>query len=99
MAKNTFTLPLSTYSDIKKMSYEEMAKWAADLFAKGVKAGKSSVTSEEAFVASLCAVLKSTFDIGDTRAEAIIKRLAIIFAEENEKRTDEEGGGNEGKSI
>ena len=34
-----YTLPLSTYSDLKKMSYEDMAKWAADLFAKGVKAG------------------------------------------------------------
>ena len=74
-----YTLPLSTYSDIKKMSYEEMAKWAADLFAKGVKAGKASVTSEEAFVASLLAVLKSTFDIGDTRAKAIIKRLGEIL--------------------
>ena len=79
MAKNTFTLPLSTYSDLKKMSYEDMAKWAADLFAKGVKAGKASVTSEEAFVYSLAAVLKSTFDIGDTRAEAIIKRLGEIL--------------------
>ena len=74
-----YTLPLSTYSDIKKMSYENMAKWAADLFAKGVKAGKASVTSEEAFVASLSAVLKSTYDIGDTRAEAIIKRLGEIL--------------------
>ena len=74
-----YTLPLSTYSDIKKMSYEDMAKWAADLFAKGVKAGKASVTSEEAFVASLCAVLKSTYDIGDTRAEAIIKMLGEIL--------------------
>ena len=74
-----YTLPLSTYSDLKKMSYEEMAKWAADLFAKGVKAGKASVDSESAFVYSLAAVLKSTFDIGDTRAEAIIKRLGEIL--------------------
>ena len=74
-----YTLPLSTYSDIKKMSYEDMAKWAADLFARGVKAGKASVTSEEAFVYSLAAVLESTFDIGDTRAEAIIKRLGEIL--------------------
>ena len=74
-----YTLPLSTYSDIKKMSYEEMAKWVADLYAKGVKAGKASVTSEEAFVASLGAVLKSTYDIGDTRAEAIIKMLGKIL--------------------
>ena len=34
-----YTLPLSTYSDIKKMSYENMAKWAADLFAKGSEGG------------------------------------------------------------
>ena len=74
-----YTLPLSTYSELKKMSYEEMAKWAADLFAKGVKAGKASVTSESAFVYSLAAVLKSTFDIGDTRAEAIIKRFGEIL--------------------
>ena len=74
-----YTLPLSTYSDLKKMSYEDMAKWATDLFAKGMKAGKASLTSEEAFVASLLSVLKSTFDIGDTRAEAIIKRLGEIL--------------------
>ena len=74
-----FELTLPTYGYIKKMSYEDMAKWTADLFAKGVKAGKASVTSEEAFVASLRAVLKSTFDIGDTRAEAIIKRLGEIL--------------------
>ena len=74
-----YTLPLSTYSDLKKMSYEDMAKWAADLFAKGVKVGKASVTSEEAFVFSLRAVLESVYDIKSTRAEAIIKRLGEIL--------------------
>ena len=67
------------YAAIKSMNYEDMAKWAADLYAKGVKAGKASVTSEEAFVASLGAVLKSTYDIGDLRAAAIIKQLAKIL--------------------
>ncbi len=74
-----YILPLSTYSDVKKMNYEDLAKWAADLFAKGVKAGKASLTSEEAFVASLAAVLKSTYDIGDLRAKAIIEQLAKIL--------------------
>ena len=75
-----YILPLSTYSDIKKMNYDEKAKWSADLFAKGVKAGKASVTSEEAFVASLAAVLKSTYDIGDLRAKAIIEQFAKILS-------------------
>lgn len=74
-----YILPLSTYSDVKKMSYDDMAKWAADLYQKGVKAGKASVTSEEAFVASLGSVLKSTYDIGDLRAKAIIKQFAKIL--------------------
>ena len=74
-----YILPLSTYSDIKKMDYEELAKWAADLYQKGVKAGKASVTSEEAFVASLGSVLKSTYDIGDLRSKAIIEQFAKIL--------------------
>ena len=74
-----YILPLSTYSDVKKMNYEDMAKWAAELYQKGVKAGKASLTSEEAFVASLGAVLKSTYDIGDLRAQAIIEQFAKIL--------------------
>ena len=93
-----FTLTLSTYSDIKKMTYEELSKWAAGIYAKGVKAGRDSVTSSAAFVASLREVFKSVYDIGETRAEELIKRLASIFAEESAKETAE-GGGNEGKGI
>lgn len=87
-----YTLSLSAYSDIKKMSYEELAKWTADLFAKGVKTGKDSVTSSSAFVAALRDVLKETYDIGDARAEAVIEQLAKVFAEEIAKKVSEGGG-------
>ncbi len=88
-----FTLSLSAFSDIKKMNYEEMAKWVEGIYAKGVKDGKASVTSEEAFTAAFESVLKSTYDIGATRAKAIIKQIGKCLCAGNAT----EGGGKGGK--
>ena len=87
-----YTLSLSAYSDVKKMNYEELAEWAAEIYAKGVKAGRASMTSVEAFPAALEAVLKSTYDIGGTRAKAIIKQMGKCLSGENTS-----SGGGEGE--
>ena len=83
-----YILTLSAFGDVKRMNYEELAKWAAELYQKGFKAGKASVTSKEAFIASLSSVLKSTYDIGELRAKAIIRQLAKILNSESNKEND-----------
>lgn len=78
-----FTLTLSAYSAVKAMSYEELSKWAGDLYARGVKDGKGSVTQEEAFVAAFIRVLMSTYDIGPNRAEAVVKRIGEVIGRQS----------------
>lgn len=76
-----FALSLSMYGDVRKMNYEELSKWAADLYRKGYKAGKSSVTAAEAFSSALRSVLLRAEDIGPVRTEAVAKTLARALNE------------------
>lgn len=88
-----FTLSLSAYSDIKKMSYEEMSNWAADLYRKAYQAGYASVTSAEAFPAALRKVLQQTDDIGPIRAEAVVQTIAQALCMPKITLTKEKGNG------
>lgn len=90
-----FTLSLSAYSDIKKMSFEEMSKWAAELYQKAYKAGSASVTSAEVFPAALRKVLQQADDIGPIRAEAVAQTIAQALCVPKDMPTKEEKIGKE----
>lgn len=75
----SFNLSLAAYGDIKKMTYEEMSRWAAGLYQKAYKAGAASVTAAEAFPAALENALQSAEDIGPIRARSVMQAIAKVL--------------------
>lgn len=71
----TPTLSRATYKAIKNMNREQMSEHFVNVYVKGYEAGKKAATPNS-LLATLRETLLNVADIGPTRADAILNRLA-----------------------